>query len=145
MFQFPGFASITPMYSAEMTASYSVGFPHSEISGSSLVGSSPKLIAAVHVLHRLLTPRHPPYALSSLTKSPKARFDSSETKARKLRSRILLNYGISPSRRQPSKAFVLQRTKILYNSLFNVLGDRLRLHGKSDALANIPCLNFRLN
>ena len=28
--------------------------------------SSPKLIAAYHVLHRLLTPRHPPFALSSL-------------------------------------------------------------------------------
>ena len=29
------------------------GLPHSEISGSSLVGSSPKLIAACYVLHRL--------------------------------------------------------------------------------------------
>ncbi len=42
------------------------GFPHSEISGSQLVCSSPELIAAYHVLHRLLTPRHPPSALSSL-------------------------------------------------------------------------------
>ena len=31
------------------------------------VSGSPRLIAAFHVLHRLLTPRHPPYALSSLT------------------------------------------------------------------------------
>jgi hypothetical protein len=29
------------------------GLPHSEISGSSLVSSSPKLIAACYVLHRL--------------------------------------------------------------------------------------------
>ncbi len=43
------------------------GFPHSEIPGSTLVCSSPRLIAAYHVLHRLLTPRHPPCALSSLT------------------------------------------------------------------------------
>ena len=43
------------------------GFPHSEISGSKVVCTSPKLIAAYHVLHRLLTPRHPPDALSSLT------------------------------------------------------------------------------
>jgi hypothetical protein len=42
------------------------GFPHSEISGSRLVCSSPELIAAYHVLPRLLTPRHPPSALSSL-------------------------------------------------------------------------------
>src|ERR1700748_3585284 len=29
-----------------------------------LVCSSPQLIAAYHVLHRLLEPRHPPYALN---------------------------------------------------------------------------------
>ena len=44
----------------------STGFPHSEISGSTPVCGSPKLIAANHVLHRLLTPRHSPCALSSL-------------------------------------------------------------------------------
>ena len=42
------------------------GFPHSEISGSKVVCTSPELIAACHVLHRLPMPRHPPYALSSL-------------------------------------------------------------------------------
>ena len=45
------------------------GFPHSEIPGSKLVCSSPGLIAAYRVLHRLLAPRHSPYALSSLTTS----------------------------------------------------------------------------
>ena len=45
----------------------SSGFPHSEISGSMLICSSPKLIAACHVLLRLLMPRHSPCALSSLT------------------------------------------------------------------------------
>ena len=43
------------------------GFPHSEISGSTPVCGSPKLIAACHVLLRLFLPRHPPCALSSLT------------------------------------------------------------------------------
>src|SRR5512138_552700 len=43
------------------------GFPHSDISGSKPVSGSPKLFAAYHVLHRLSLPRHPPYALSSLT------------------------------------------------------------------------------
>src|SRR5262245_23668050 len=43
------------------------GFPHSDISGSKVVCASPELIAAYHVLHRLLAPRHPPCALSSLT------------------------------------------------------------------------------
>ena len=45
----------------------SSGFPHSEISGSKDICSSPKLIAAYHVVHRLLVPRHPPYALTCLT------------------------------------------------------------------------------
>ena len=64
MFQFPGFASL---------AGYAVfqrcGFPHSDIPGSGLASSSPRLFAAGHVLHRLFPPRHPPNALSSLTKS----------------------------------------------------------------------------
>ena len=47
----------------------SSGFPHSEISGSMDICSSPKLFAAYHVFHRLLVPRHPPYALISITNS----------------------------------------------------------------------------
>jgi hypothetical protein len=43
------------------------GLPHSEISGSTPACDSPKLFAANHVLHRFLTPRHSPCALSSLT------------------------------------------------------------------------------
>jgi hypothetical protein len=43
------------------------GLSHSEISGSKPVSGSPKLFAAVHVLHRLSSPRHPPCALCSLT------------------------------------------------------------------------------
>ena len=50
-----------------MTEVRSAGFPHSEISGSKLICSSPKLIAAYHVFHRLLVPRHPPCALLRLT------------------------------------------------------------------------------
>ena len=45
----------------------SVRFPHSEICGSMDICSSPQLIAACHVFHRLLVPRHPPCALYSLT------------------------------------------------------------------------------
>ena len=42
------------------------GFPHSEISGSKIVCIYPELIAAYHVLLRLLEPRHPPFALAFL-------------------------------------------------------------------------------
>ena len=45
------------------------GFPHSEINGSLDICSSPSLIAAYHVFLRLLVPRHPPYALTCLTKT----------------------------------------------------------------------------
>ena len=52
-----------------MTEGSSAGFPHSDISGSMDICSSPKLFAAYHVFHRLLVPRHPPCALSSITNS----------------------------------------------------------------------------
>ena len=48
---------------------FSCGFPHSDIHGSMDICSSPRLFAAYHVFHRLLVPRHPPCALSSLTSS----------------------------------------------------------------------------
>ena len=64
MFQFRRFPSHT--YLIQYGIPFG-GFPHSEISGSMLICSSPKLIAAYHVLHRLLMPRHSPCALFSLT------------------------------------------------------------------------------
>ena len=45
------------------------GFPHSEISGSRVVCTSPELFAAYHVFLRLPVPRHPPCALSCITNS----------------------------------------------------------------------------
>ena len=52
-----------------MTEVCSAGFPHSEIAGSQDICSSPALIAAYHVFHRLSVPRHPPCALCSMTTS----------------------------------------------------------------------------
>ena len=43
------------------------GLPHSETLGSKRACRSPRLIAACRVLHRLLSPRHPSCALTSLT------------------------------------------------------------------------------
>src|SRR5512145_2902885 len=45
-----------------------VGFPIRRSRDQRLVSTSPGLIAAAHVLHRLLAPRHPPCALSLLTR-----------------------------------------------------------------------------
>ena len=53
-----------------VTEVFSAGFPHSDISGSKDICSSPKLFAAYHVFHRLLVPRHPPCALLRLTLLP---------------------------------------------------------------------------
>ena len=45
------------------------GLPHSDMHGSKRICRSPCLIAACHVLHRLLAPRHPSCALCSLINS----------------------------------------------------------------------------
>ena len=58
------------------------GFPHSEICGSKVVRTSPQLIAAYHVFHRLLLPRHPPNALMALDHSHH-RCSSSRDRCRK--------------------------------------------------------------
>ena len=67
MFQFRAFPSYAYLIQRTILEYCSSGFPHSEISGSTDICSSPKLIAACHVLLRLLMPRHSPCALISLT------------------------------------------------------------------------------
>ena len=59
----PRTAMDSPYVTAVLPA---VGFPIRTSTDQSLVGGSPWLIAATHVLRRLLEPRHPPHALSSL-------------------------------------------------------------------------------
>ena len=67
MVHFPEFARSQLCIHRDVRRFYQRGFPHSEIPGSKPACGSPRLIAACHVLHRLLLPRHPPCALSSLT------------------------------------------------------------------------------
>ena len=67
MFHFRRFPSYTYLIQCRMTGYCPAGLPHSEICGSKDICSSPQLIAACHVLHRLLMPRHSPCALFSLT------------------------------------------------------------------------------
>ena len=67
MFQFRRFPTYAYLIQRTLTEYCSAGFPHSEICGSKLMCSSPQLIAACHVLLRLLMPRHSPCALYSLT------------------------------------------------------------------------------
>ena len=67
MFQFRRFPTYAYLIQRTLTEVCSAGFPHSEICGSMDICSSPQLIAACHVLLRLLMPRHSPCALISLT------------------------------------------------------------------------------
>ena len=67
MFHFTGLPSLTYEFSQGLSRFRGTGFPHSEIPGSKVVCTSPRLIAAYHVLHRLHLPRHPLYALYYLT------------------------------------------------------------------------------
>ena len=62
MFQFPAFAH----YIRSVSNLQLDGLSHSEILGSRVICTYPRLFAAYHVLHRLQEPRHPPYALSYL-------------------------------------------------------------------------------
>jgi hypothetical protein len=59
MVHFPGFARYAYRFSAPYLMFTPGGFPHSDISGSQVACTSPKLFAAGHVLHRLFVPRHP--------------------------------------------------------------------------------------
>ena len=61
MFQFPALAL---QLEVEVTVLQTARLSHSEIPGSKVICTYPRLIAAYHVLHRLCEPRHPPYALS---------------------------------------------------------------------------------
>src|SRR4051794_39023458 len=64
----PPLASAGPMYSGRGNAALpALGFPIRESADQWMFSSSPRLIAAVHALHRLLVPRHPPCALTILT------------------------------------------------------------------------------
>src|SRR4051794_10169996 len=55
------------------------GFPIRASAGQRLFSASPRLIAAVHALHRLLVPRHPPCALIILTVIRPGRARSGDT------------------------------------------------------------------
>jgi hypothetical protein len=58
------------------------GFPIRKSAGQRLFSASPRLIAAVHVLLRLLVPRHPPCALIILTEELFRSFHYADFKVR---------------------------------------------------------------
>jgi hypothetical protein len=97
MVHFPPLPSRAYVFSSGSLGITQGGFPHSEIPGSKLICSSPGLIAAYRVLHRLLAPRHSPYALSSLTTS----LNSSQNQA--AQSTTCVAFPVAPD---PDKSFL---------------------------------------
>ena len=65
-FTSPGSLHATMDSSRDVAVLPATGFPIRKSTDHSLVGGSPWLFAATHVLHSLSEPRHPPHALSSL-------------------------------------------------------------------------------
>src|SRR5579862_617130 len=65
MFQFPGLPPHRLYIQRRVSRHHPGGVAPFGHPGSQPVGDSPGLIAASHVLHRLLVPRHPPCALAS--------------------------------------------------------------------------------
>ena len=124
MFQFRRFPTYAYLIQRRLTEYCSAGFPHSEISGSTVICTSPKLIAACHVLHRLLMPRHSPCALLRLTllsceQESKQRKLSWTTTLRQCLLLPLLSYSplYKERSRSGSQAFELCRLRVLRNCL----------------------------
>ena len=128
MFQFRRFPTYAYLIQRRLTEYCSAGFPHSEISGSTVICTSPKLIAACHVLHRLLMPRHSPCALLRLTlRSRQTSYPSLPQAAAKdssipvasplpLPNPLTLGFGSAEFvSRSGSQAFELCRLRVLRN------------------------------
>ena len=81
------------------------GFPIRKSPDQSLLDSSPRHIAAYHVLHRLSTPRHPPCTLSSLTTFMRG------CRAQRLRSSLRRRTATS----QPCLKPLFQRSRARHN------------------------------
>ena len=81
MFHFPAYTPTPAIHSpAGNHASPWPGFPIRTPSDHRFIDNSPRLIAALHVLHRLNTPRHPPCALTNKQhKKPKQKNKKEKT------------------------------------------------------------------
>src|SRR5258708_5835303 len=98
------------------------GFPHSDISGSKPACDSPKLFAANHVLHRFLTPRHSPCALSSLVTN----FPWNPKRVPHLRARFGRQSLPSLAQRPDEEAEAHPSIKIVAHLLFSIAIRRLQ-------------------
>ncbi len=155
MFHFPWLAPASLFIQLEVTPLFTVlGFPIRTSPDQRSVDSSPKLFAATRVLHRLLAPRHPPHALSSLLASISclrpASQRSLETRnqgpdpcssqqARKTHSiRLIREHPLASPRRRLTAATGLVRVECLLRELITQqkLQLTLRMHLSKNARRN---------
>src|SRR5215207_10345559 len=116
------------MYSAGSTRALPrVGFPIRKSPGQRLVSTSPGLIAAAHVLHRLLAPRHPPCALVLLIR----------------REPVFHRYGVfkvRAGRRPQDRSRGLSKLNSVLHVEVDVVSRRARASdGKSAAIERVEC------
>jgi hypothetical protein len=124
------------MYSGRGNAAFAtLGFPIRTSPAQRSVGNSPELFAATHVLLRLLAPRHPPHALSSLLtlipRRPASRRNQTlETKVQ------------APALRcGPGRMHLLESPCLHGESNFSQqkLNSTLRMHLSKNALTHFSC------
>ena len=116
MFHFPTFPPTTLYIQVEVAghdSGFFRGFPIRKSQDLSLFTSSPGLIAGYNVLHRLLVPRHPPIALSSLSliyKDARVHCTVLKTRAENKQNQPhkVINL-ISPARRNRKRPFRTQQ------------------------------------
>src|SRR6476660_1432341 len=91
-----------------------VGFPIRRSRDQRLVSTSPALIAAAHVLHRLLAPRHPPCALVLLIEKNTLCVAMEFSRCRRARA---------PKRKPPRRTVSQNSAAIVYYEVDVILGD----------------------
>ena len=134
MVHFPGFAHTRLCVHRAVLEVHSSGSPHSEIPGSKPACGSPRLIAACHVFHRLLLPRHPPCALSSLI----IKFTRTHQSSR------LLCYCASQSHVALISAHKLLLLFALCIPIYSVVKHRPQDPADLAAFTSVPCGTFEL-
>ena len=114
------------MYSGRSTRALPrVGFPIRKSSDQRMVSSFPRLIAAAHVLHRLLAPRHSPCALVLLIRKNtfycrygvfKVRVSSSAHEKNRRRWRSLKTQQREPAREPASRSTLFQASRLIWTA-----------------------------
>ena len=134
----PQLASTHPMYSgASTTALPVVGFPIRKSRGQRLVSTSPELIAAAHVLLRLLAPRHPPCALSLLIVKNSLVTAMEFSRCARILLRPTENNRNGPLRSRPARSLKTQQRSSRSTFVLGELGNRTAPYSRTAAICHL--------